>query len=59
MAVEIGSLTVRATFRSADRPDARAVAPADMERELRRLHRRVLADVQDMIEDAERRRRER
>lgn len=59
MAVEIGSLIVRGAFRSAGEEEGGGVAPERLERELRRLHRRVLEDVRDLIDEAERRRRER
>lgn len=56
MAVEIGSLVVRALFGSAAEGTETGRITAD---ELARLRRELLDEVQDMIAEAERRARER
>lgn len=59
MTVEIGQLILRGTF-GADRPDR---APADQQADLREamdlLRQDLLAEMQDMIQDATRRQWER
>jgi len=57
MAIEIGSLVVRGTFgRPQERPDDSADRIAD---QMQRLRREILDDVREMMDDAERRSRER
>jgi len=56
MAIEIGTLVVRGTFGPARRPDT-ADAP-DTEERLRALREEILAEVREMMAEAERRAKE-
>ena len=56
MAVEVGSLVVRASFGSGRSSDSEA---ARLREEVGRMRRELLAEMEEMIAEAERRMRER
>ncbi len=61
MSVEIGSLVVRGTFGSGGGGDARSggASAAEVAKELSRMRRQILEEVEEMLAEADRRRKER
>ncbi|MFK7871020.1 MAG: hypothetical protein AB8B58_17515 [Roseobacter sp.] len=57
MAVEIGSLVVRGTF--GQQPQENAASNKEMHVEMQRLRRELLHEMKDLIEQANRRAKER